>query len=179
MTRFCHMPKHSCQETVFLQRTVIKRFFEILVNWLHIFPVSDARINLTQTDLLPDLQRGIYEDSGPIFIQIGGLDLVLWIKMSSDTNFLTLLVSFFFNYRISAELLSEYQFLSVFERSEWVYRGRKNDRISFVGQLDRQIWPLASSRSWSRRPSTKWDLVVTSNENHQVNILFNIIKIFK
>ena len=135
------------------ERGIIRKFwiFDELKNWLHICPVSDATSNLTHTDLLPDWW-GIYEDSGPIFIQIGGLDLVLWIKMSSDTNFLTLLVSFFFNYRISAELLSEYQFLSVFERSEWVYRGRKNDRISFVGQLDRQIWPLASSRSWNRRP---------------------------
>ena len=59
-------------------------------------PVSDARTNLTQTDLLPDWRRGIYEDSGPNFIQIGGLELVLWIKMFFDFCFEFIFNLFFF-----------------------------------------------------------------------------------
>ena len=64
-----------------VQNWYLNKFFEIfefLMNWLHICPVSDARTNLTQTDLLPDWWRGIYEDSGPIFVRISGLELVLW-----------------------------------------------------------------------------------------------------
>ena len=62
--------------------------------WLPTRIVFDARIVLTQTEVLPDWWRLAYGIFDPKFIQIGGLELVLWIKNVSDKNLPACLFSF-------------------------------------------------------------------------------------